>query len=177
MKPPVQQPRSDEPRINRQIRADSIRLVDADGTMIGVVSVDEGIRRAELAGMDLVEISPNAEPPVCKVLDYGKYKYALQKRANEARKNQKVITIKEVKLRPTIEKHDLEVKIRSVMKFLEEGDKVKLTLRFRGREIAHQELGIKLLAEVRAQLSAVMKVEQEPRLEGKQMMMVISPLK
>jgi translation initiation factor IF-3 len=127
------------------------------------------------AGLDLVEVSPNAEPPVCKILDLGKFKYEEQKRKNEARKKQKVIEVKEIKLRPGIDIHDYEVKMRSVHRFLEEGDKVKITMRFRGREMAHQELGVKVLDKVRADLDAVAKVESHPRMEGRQMIMVISP--
>jgi translation initiation factor IF-3 len=166
-----------EARINDQIRSPKIRLIDADGEMIGVVTVQEGIELARAAGLDLVEVSPNAEPPVCKVLDYGKYKYTLQKRANEARKKQKIIQIKEVKLRPTIDDHDLDVKLKAVEKFLAAGDKVKMTLRFRGREMAHQELGMKLLTEIKERLVDVIKVESEPRLEGRQMVMVVSSAK
>lgn len=166
-----------EPRINRQITCERIRLVDHDGEMIGVVSVMEGIKRAQEVGLDLVEISPGAEPPVCKILDYGKYKYTMQKKAHEARRKQKVITLKEIKLRPNIDKHDLEVKMRSVHKFLEEGDKVKLTLRFRGREMSHQELGRKLLEKIRDELGEVVKVEHHPSMEGRQMIMIVAPAK
>lgn len=130
---------------------------------------------AEEAGLDLVEISPNAEPPVCKILDLGKLKYANQKKAAEARKNQKVIEIKEIKMRPNIDDHDYEVKMRAVRRFFEEGDKVKLTLRFRGREMAHMELGMQLLNKVREEVAAIAKVEAEPKLEGRQMMMVLAP--
>lgn len=165
----------DEPRINTQIRADKIRLVGADGEMIGVVSVPEGLRVAKEAGLDLVEVSPNAEPPVCKVLDYGKYKYEQQKRAAEARKKQKVVVIKEVKLSPRIDKHDLEVKMKAVHKFLDEGDKVKLTLRFRGREMSHQEIGMKLLEKIREDLGSTVRVEHEPKLEGKIIIMIVAP--
>ncbi len=168
---------SNEPRINHRIKSEKIRLVDAEGNMVGVVSVDEGMRMAEAAGLDLVEVSPNAEPPVCKILDYGKYKYEQQKKANEARKNQKVISIKEVKLRPTIDPHDLEIKMRNVRKFLDAGDKVKITLRFRGREMSHQELGRKLLDKVREDLADAIRIEHEPSLEGRQMIMVIAPAK
>ena len=130
---------------------------------------------ADEAGLDLVEISPNADPPVCKVLDFGKYKYEVQKKANEARKKQKVIELKELKLRPGIDTHDYDIKMRSARRFLEEGDKVKVTLRFRGRELAHQELGMKVLNRVRDDLAAMAKVEQWPRMEGRQMTMVIAP--
>ena len=127
------------------------------------------------AGLDLVEVSPNADPPVCKILDFGKFKYEEQKRKNEARKKQKVIEVKEIKMRPGIDIHDYEVKMRSVHRFLEEGDKVKVTMRFRGREMVHQEIGMKVLDKVRAELDAVAKVESHPRLEGRQMVMVVAP--
>jgi translation initiation factor IF-3 len=166
---------ADEPRINREITLERIRLIGADGEMVGIVSIRDGLRAAEEAGLDLVEISPNAEPPVCKVLDYGKYKYQQQKKAQEAKKKQKVIEIKEIKLRPGIDKHDLEIKMRHVHEFLKEGDKVKFTLRFRGREMAHQELGMKVLIKVKEQLADLVRVEQEPRSEGRQMVMVVAP--
>lgn len=166
---------SDEPRINRQIHADSVRLIAANGDMIGVVSTREGLRAAEEAGLDLVEISPGAKPPVCKIMDYGKYRYQLQKKAQEARKKQKIIELKEIKLRPGIDTHDLEIKMRSVHKFLAEGDKVKFTLRFRGREMAHQQIGMQLLVKIKEQLEGKAKVDQEPKSEGRQMIMVISP--
>jgi translation initiation factor IF-3 len=171
----TQKPRSDEPRINGEINAANIRLIDAKGGMVGVVSVKEGMRLAEQAGLDLVEISPHAAPPVCKVMDYGKYKYEAQKKAAEQRKKQKVIVVKEIKLRPTIDKHDLEVKMRAVNKFIAEGDKVKFTLKFRGREIAHQELGMKLLEQIQAELIDHVKMETTPRMEGRQMIMMIAP--
>ncbi len=152
-----------------------MRLVKADGTMHGVVPIREAIYLATEAGMDLVEISPNADPPVCKILDIGKYKYEEQKRKNEARKKQKVIEVKEIKLRPGIDIHDYGVKMRAIHRFLEEGDKVKVTLRFRGREMAHQELGVKVLERVRTDLDSVAKVESSPRLEGRQMVMVVVP--
>ncbi len=142
---------------------------------MGVVSLHEGLQRAFEADLDLVEISPNANPPVCKLLDYGKYKYELQKKQSEARKKQKVIDIKEIKMRPGIDDHDYDVKMRSMVRFLAEGDKVKVTLRFRGREMVHAELGVKLLDRVKSDLADKAKVEQPPRLEGRQMTMVISP--
>jgi len=169
------QKRSDEPRINREINAASIRLIDANGNMLGVVAVAEGLRQADQAGLDLVEISPNAEPPVCKVMNYGKYKYEAQKKAAEQRKKQKVIVIKEIKLRPTIDKHDLDVKLRSVHKFIEEGDKVKFTLKFRGREISHQEIGRKLLDQIQEDLAESVKIEMSPRMEGRQLVMMVAP--
>lgn len=165
----------DEPRINNQIVAASIRLVDQNGEMVGVVSVSEGLKLAEQANLDLVEVSPNASPPVCKILDYGKYKYEIQKKAHEARKKQKVIQIKEIKLRPTIDKHDLQIKIRNVMGFLDEGDKVRITLRFRGREMDHQELGMQVLERVQEALKDNCKIEQPPRIEGKQIVMTVAP--
>lgn len=143
--------------------------------MVGVVTVSEGIRRAEEAGLDLVEVSPGAEPPVCKILDYGKYKYEMQKKASEARKKQKIVDIKEIKIRPGIEEHDYAVKLKAARRFLEDEDKVKVTLRFRGREMAHQELGMKLLQRVKEDTVEIAKVESEPKLEGRQMMMVLAP--
>ena len=142
---------------------------------LGVVPRDDALRRAEEVGLDLVEISPHAAPPVCKILDYGRYKYEDQKKKAEARKKQKVIEVKEIKMRPNIDTHDYDVKMRSIQRFLEEGDKVKVTLRFRGREMAHQELGLKVLHRVRDQLEEMSKVEQFPKLEGRQMIMVLAP--
>lgn len=161
--------------MNDQIEAPQVRVVDADGEMVGVISVEEGVELAHDAGLDLVEVSPNADPPVCKVLDYGKYKYEAQKKANEARKKQKTIDVKEIKMRPGIDEHDYQVKMRSVRRFLGEGDKVKMTIRFRGREMAHQELGMKVLDRVRDELEELVKVEQFPKSEGRLMTMVIAP--
>jgi translation initiation factor IF-3 len=163
------------PRVNEQIEAIKVRVVNADGEMVGVISKEEGIEIAFEAGLDLVEVSPNADPPVCKVLDYGKYKYEAQKKANEARKKQKVIDVKEIKMRPGIDEHDYQVKMRSVRRFLDEGDKVKMTIRFRGREMAHQELGMKVLDRVREDVDELAKVEQFPKSEGRLMTMVIAP--
>ena len=163
------------PRVNELIEADPVRVVGADGEMIGVISKEEGLEIAFEAGLDLVEISPNADPPVCKVLDYGKYKYEAQKKANEARKKQKVIDVKEIKMRPGIDEHDYQVKMRSVKRFLDDGDKVKMTIRFRGREMAHQELGMKVLDRVREDVGELAKVEQFPKSEGRLMTMVIAP--
>lgn len=142
--------------------------------MRGVMTVREGIVLAEEAGLDLVEISPNAEPPVCKVLDYGKYKYEMQKKAAEARKKQKVIELKEIKLRPTIDDHDFQIKMKSARSFLEEGDKVKITLRFRGREMAHQEVAQQIMTKVKGELDALSRVESEPSFEGRQMIMILA---
>ena len=163
------------PRINEAIRAREVRLIDENGENAGVVSRVDALDRAAAAGLDLVEVSPDAQPPVCKILDYGKFKYQEQKKAAEARKNQKVVEIKEIKMRPSIDDHDYDVKIRSIKRFFEEGDKVKVTLRFRGREMAHQELGYQLLQRVKAELQELSKVEAEPRLEGRQMVMVLAP--
>ncbi|MBT3238788.1 MAG: translation initiation factor IF-3 [Rhodospirillaceae bacterium] len=163
------------PRVNDMIDAESVRVVGADGEMVGVISVAEGIELAFEAGLDLVEVSPNAEPPVCKVLDYGKYKYEEQKKRNEARKKQKVIEVKEIKMRPGIDVHDYEVKMRNARRFLDHEDKVKFTIRFRGREMAHQELGMDVLNRIRAELEDRVKVEQFPRMEGRLMIMIVAP--
>lgn len=168
-------PERDGPRINNAIRVRMVRLVDENGEMLGVVGTQEALRLAREAGLDLVEVSPNAEPPVCKILDAGKYKYELQKKANEARKKQKIVDTKEVKLRPNISDHDLGIKLKAVRGFLEDGDKVKFTLRFRGREMAHQDLGMRLLEKVQVELGPLMRLDQAPKLEGRQMMMLISP--
>ena len=163
------------PRINERIRGSEIRLIGVDGENVGVVTPERALMMAEEAGLDLVEISPNAVPPVCKIMDFGKFKYETQKKEAEARKNQKVIEIKEVKFRPNTDTHDYEVKMRSVFKFLDEGDKVKITLRFRGREMAHQDLGRILLERVAEDVKEVGKIESIPRLEGRQMVMMIGP--
>jgi translation initiation factor IF-3 len=161
--------------VNEDIDVDNVRLIDADGSQVGVVSIAEAQEMADEAGLDLVEVSPHADPPVCKVLDYGKYKYEAQKKANEARKKQKIIEVKEIKMRPGIEEHDYQVKMRSVRKFIGNGDKVKMTIRFRGREMAHQELGLRVLDRVREDLDEEVKVEQFPRTEGRLMTMVVAP--
>jgi len=167
-------PTRDGPRVNREIRALRVRLINELGEMVGVLDVREAEEMAVEAGLDLIEISPNADPPVCKIGDYGKYKYEAQKKANEARKKQKVIEVKEIKLRPGIDDHDYDVKMRQMRQFLEEGDKVKVTLRFRGREMAHQDLGVKVLERVRDELADLSKIETYPRLEGRQMVMVLT---
>ena len=161
--------------MNDEISADTLRVISPTGDMLGVMTFTEALRSAEGYGLDLVEVSPNAEPPVCKILDFGKFKYEAQKKKNEARKKQKVIEVKEIKLRPNIDDHDYQVKMRSVQKFLGEGDKVKVTLRFRGREMAHQELGVSVLNRVREDMDEIAKIESYPRLEGRQMVMVIAP--
>ena len=153
-----------------------VRLIDEKGEMQGIVPQRAALEMAQAAGLDLVEISPNADPPVCKILDYGKYRYQEQKKKAEARKKQKTVETKELKLRPGIEDHDLDVKMKAAMRFLAEGDKVKFTLRFRGREMAHQHLGMKLMSRVKEILAGKMKVDMEPRLEGNQAIMMISPL-
>ena len=163
------------PKINDAIRARDVRLIDETGQNVGVVSRVDAMERAETAGLDLVEVSPDADPPVCKIMDFGKFKYQEQKKAAEARKNQKIVEIKEIKMRPSIDDHDYDVKMRSIKRFFEEGDKVKITLRFRGREMAHQELGMDLLQRVKSDLLEDAKVESEPRLEGRQMVMVLAP--
>ncbi len=163
------------PRVNEAIRAREVRLIDENGQNLGIVSRSEALERAEAAGLDLVEVSPDSTPPVCKILDYGKFKYQEQKKAAEARKHQKTVEVKEIKMRPSIDDHDYEVKMRAIRRFFDEGDKVKITLRFRGREMAHQELGMDLLQRVKADLGELAKVEAEPRLEGRQMVMVLAP--
>ncbi len=168
-------PSKDGPRVNEDIDVPKVRLIGADGENIGVVTVREAIGYAEDAGLDLVEISPNAEPPVCKILDYGKFKYEAQKKKNEAKKKQKVIDVKEIKLRPNIDDHDYDVKMRNMRRFLSDGDKVKVTLRYRGREMAHQELGVDVLNRVKSDTDAIAKVEQEAKMEGRQMVMVVAP--
>src|SRR5665213_2448080 len=168
--PPV--PQKDGPRTNREIRAREVQSIDSEGHNHGVVQTLDAQKLAEDAGLDLVEIVPTANPPVCKILDYGKFRYLEQKKQAEARKKQKTIEIKEIKLRPGIDDHDYDVKMRAVRRFFEEGDKVKVTLRFRGREMAHQELGYKLLARVKEETLQIAKVEAEPSMEGRQMVMV-----
>jgi translation initiation factor IF-3 len=168
-------PVKEGPRSNREIRIPKVQLIAADGANMGIVPTDQALRMAEEAGLDLVEISPNAEPPVCKILDLGKLKYANQKKAAEARKKQKIVEIKEIKMRPNIDTHDYDVKMKAMARFFDEGDKVKVTLKFRGREMAHQELGMKLLLQVKEDTQVIAKVEAEPKLEGRQMMMVLAP--
>jgi translation initiation factor IF-3 len=163
------------PKINEAIRAKDVRLIDENGQNVGVVPTVDALARAVQAGLDLVEVSPEADPPVCKILDFGKYKYQTQKKAAEARKHQKIVEIKEIKMRPAIDDHDYDVKMRSIKRFFDEGDKVKITLRFRGREMAHQQLGMQVLQRVKVDLEPIAKVESEPRLEGRQMVMVLSP--
>jgi translation initiation factor IF-3 len=172
---PPSPPSREGPRVNEEIRVPQVRLIDENGEMLGVLSIRDALYKAFQAGLDLLEISPNAVPPVCKITDYGKFKYEQQKKANEARKKQKVVEIKEIKVRPNIDDHDYDVKMRQAKGFIGEGDKVKVTLRFRGREMAHQELGVKLLERIRAELVELVKVESMPRLENRQMIMVLAP--
>ena len=164
------------PRVNHRITAPEIRLIGAEGENLGVVTPARGVQLAEEVGLDLVEISPNARPPVCKIMDFGKFKYEQQKRESEARKKQKTIEVKEVKFRPNTDTHDYNVKMRNVVRFLENGDKVKVTLRFRGREMAHQNLGRELLERVAEDIKDIGKVENMPKMEGRQMIMMIGPL-
>ncbi|MDZ7711516.1 MAG: translation initiation factor IF-3 [Roseovarius sp.] len=161
--------------MNDRIRADEIRLIGADGENVGVVSPARALVMAEEIGLDLVEISPNANPPVCKIMDFGKFKYEQQKREAEARKKQKTIEVKEVKFRPNTDTHDYDVKMRNVFKFLEAGDKVKVTLRFRGREMAHQNLGRELLERIAGDVEGIGRIENMPKMEGRQMIMIIGP--
>ena len=166
---------SDGPRINEMINSRSVRCIDPDGEQLGILSIDEAMNKAEELGLDLVELQPNADPPVCKILDYGKHKYQAQKRANEARKKQKIIEVKEIKLRPNIDQHDYQVKMKAVRKFIDGGDKVKITLRFRGREMAHVELGTDLLSRVQEDIDDFAKIESMPKMEGRQMTMILAP--
>jgi translation initiation factor IF-3 len=152
-----------------------VRLIDEDGEMQGVMSARDAWLRAQAVGLDLLEISPNASPPVVKILDFGKYKYEQQKKKNEAKKKQKVIEIKEIKVRPNIDENDYQVKMRAMKSFIEEGDKVKVTLRFRGREMAHQEIGVRVLERIKTEMDPLSKVEQMPRMENRQMVMVLTP--
>jgi translation initiation factor IF-3 len=165
------------PRVNERVRAPEIRLIGPEGENVGVVDPRRAMELAQQVGLDLVEISPNATPPVCKIMDFGKFKYETQKREAEARKNQKTIEVKEVKFRPNTDVHDYEVKMRNVTRFLETGDKVKVTLRFRGREMAHQNLGRELLERVAKDTEGLGKVENMPKMEGRQMVMMIGPVK
>jgi translation initiation factor IF-3 len=168
-------PTREGPRVNDEIRAPQVRLIDADGEMQGVMSARDAWLRAQAVGLDLLEISPNADPPVVKILDFGKFKYEQQKKKNEAKKKQKVIEIKEIKVRPNIDENDYQVKMRAMKSFIEEGDKVKVTLRFRGREMAHQEIGVRVLERIRSEMDPTSKVEQMPRMENRQMVMVLTP--
>ncbi len=165
----------DGPRINREIKAKEVRLINYNGENMGVVSLTEALKIAQEVGLDLIEISPQVTPPVCKVLDYGKYKYEQQKKKNEAKKNQKVVSIKELKLRPMIDTHDYEVKVKQAKKFLSQGDKVKFTMRYKGREMSANDMGKEILNKLLEDLDGICKVDAAPKLEGKQMFMIVSP--
>ena len=171
MQPPVKS----GPRYNTLIQSDKVRVIDENGENLGVMYTREAIEQAAEVGLDLVEVSPNADPPVCKFLDVGKFRYEAQKKANLARKTQKTQEIKEIKMRPNIDDHDYDTKMKAMHRFLEEGDKVKVTLRFRGRELSHQQLGMNLLRRVQEDIAEVAKVEAYPRMEGRQMLMVLAP--
>lgn len=171
MTPPVKS----GPRYNNLIVSDKVRVIDENGENLGVMYTREAIEQAAEVGLDLVEVSPNADPPVCKFLDVGKFRYEAQKKANLARKTQKTQEIKEIKMRPNIDDHDYDVKMRNVFRFIEDGDKVKVTLRFRGRELSHQQLGMNLLKRVQEDVAEIAKVEAYPRMEGRQMLMVLAP--
>ncbi|TQV63048.1 MAG: translation initiation factor IF-3 [Halothiobacillaceae bacterium] len=175
--PPAREKKNDEPRMNSEITAREVRLIDAEGNQAGIVSRFEALRMAGEAELDLVEISPQASPPVCKIMDFGKFRYQQQKKAAEAKKKQKTIEVKEVKFRPGTEEADYQVKMRNVVRFLEEGNKAKITVRFRGREMAHQEIGLQLYDRIEKDLGDLALVEQRPKLEGRQMVMVVSPRK
>lgn len=168
-------PPSDGPRVNEFIRTPKVRVIDEQGEMLGILSIHEALERAYAVELDLVEISPMADPPVCKILDYGKYKYELQKKKAESKKKQKVVETKEIKMRPVIDTNDYNVKLRSVARFLEEGNKVKITIRFRGREMSHQELGMNLLERVKGDTQDIAKVEVPPKAEGRQLIMLLGP--
>ncbi|WP_156842946.1 translation initiation factor IF-3 [Novosphingobium aquimarinum] len=168
-------PTKSGPRYNNLIQVDKVRVIDENGENLGVMFTREAIEQAAEVGLDLVEVSPNADPPVCKFLDVGKFRYEAQKKANLARKTQKTQDIKEIKMRPNIDDHDYDVKMRNVQRFIEDGDKVKVTLRFRGRELSHQQLGMDLLRRVQTDVEEVAKVEAYPRMEGRQMLMVLAP--
>ncbi len=171
----LQPPVKSGPRYNHLIQSDKVRVIDENGENIGVMYTREAIEQAAEVGLDLVEVSPNADPPVCKFLDVGKFRYEAQKKANLARKTQKTQEIKEIKMRPNIDDHDYDTKMKAIHKFIGEGDKVKVTLRFRGRELAHQQLGMNLLKRVQEDTAEIAKIEAYPRMEGRQMLMVISP--
>jgi translation initiation factor IF-3 len=167
--------KKDQFRANRDIRVPKVRLIDDEGTNYGVIPTREALDRAMDAGLDLVEVSPNVDPPVCKIMDFGKFKYEQQKKANEARKRQKIVELKEIKMRPGIDDHDYQTKMRNANKFLENEDKVKFTVRFRGREMAHQDLGRRVLERVQAELGDAVKLEAQPKMEGRQMVMIVAP--
>ena len=163
------------PRVNERIASPEVRVIGADGKQLGILSIREALNAAENADSDLVEISPEAKPPVCKIIEYGKLKYQEQKKKNQAKKKQKTIEVKEIKIRPGIEKHDYEVKIRALSKFILDGNKVKVTMRFRGREMEHKDLGFELLSKLQEEVQKIAKTEVKPKVYGKQIMMVLVP--
>ena len=164
------------PKVNERIRSPQVQVISSDGKNLGTLDTQKAIHIAKEEGLDLIEISPNANPPVCKIIDIGKYKYDLQKKANKAKKKQKVINLKEIKLRPVTEIHDYNFKIKNAQKFLTKGDKVKFTIRFKGRELQHKHLGNELMEKIKTDMSSVGKIELQPKFDGKQMIMVIQPL-
>ncbi|CAF4692995.1 unnamed protein product, partial [Rotaria sp. Silwood2] len=166
---------SNFPKANREIRSSQVRLVDENGEMLGIFSIKDALERAEKANLDLVEISPNAEPPVCKILDFGKYKYENKKRIHDAKKKQKAVVLKEMKFKPNISQGDFEIKLRKIKDFLKEGDKVKISLWFKGREIIHTDIGMKLFARITLDLEGIAKIDSAPKMEGKQITMLVSP--
>lgn len=172
---PMREPERDGPRVNEAIRVREVQLINEEGENIGSLLTEDALARATESGLDLVEVAPNAKPPVCKIMDYGKYKYQAQKKAAEARKKQKTFDVKEIKMRPNIDTHDYDVKMRNMRRFFDDGDKVKVTMRFRGREMAHQNLGMEVLKRVKSEVDEIAKVEAEPRMEGRQMTMVLAP--
>lgn len=173
---PQRPDKGDGTRVNEDIRAREVRVIGDDGELLGVMPPAKALQMAQESGLDLVEISPNAEPPVCKILDYGKYRYEQQKKANEARKKQKTADLKEILLRPAIDEHDFETKMKAARRFLDDGDKVKFVLRFRGRELSRQAIGLQVLERVKTTLEGLIKIDQEPKSEGRQTMMVVSPI-
>ncbi|MFU7501201.1 MAG: translation initiation factor IF-3 [Candidatus Tisiphia sp.] len=166
---------SNFPKANREIKVNQVRLVDENGNMLGIVSIKNALEQAEKAGLDLVEISPNAEPPVCKILDFGKFKYESKKRVHDAKKKQKIIVLKEMKFKPNISQGDFNVKLRKIKDFLKEGDKVKISLWFKGREIIHNDIGMKLFDRISLELEGLAKIDSAPKMEGKQIIMLVSP--
>ncbi|MEN6330894.1 MAG: translation initiation factor IF-3 [Smithella sp.] len=164
-------------RINREIKAANVRVIDAESKQLGVITLEEALANAERVGLDLVEVSPTAEPPVCKIMDYGKYRYRVSKKQHDAKKSQAVIHVKEIRLRPKTEEHDVQVKVKHIKKFLEKQDKVKISILFRGREIAFTEIGRRIMNEIKSELADDCIIDQEPRLEGRNMVMIVSPKK
>ena len=175
--PDISTPQDKQNRKNNEIRVPRVRVIGSDGEMVGVLSRDEALAKAEEEGLDLVEIQPNADPPVCRIMDFGKFKFEAQKKANAAKKKQKQVEIKELKFRPVTDEGDYQIKMRNIRRFLEEGDKVKVNIRFRGREMSHQELGREMAARIEAELGDEIVIESRPRLEGRQMVMMIAPKK